>query len=159
MSRADNVLFQRKVGNLWQDIATVPNSPVSDVKFHLYRKDIPDYDGLPYVPGVHLYVNDIPKGELLWDSATQSWSNTFEFAQSVTAYHFKYYLDLNNDGIINVLDENIANQLGNPNMYKIEVDPNGFNSFEVTPWVTYLNTETLPDGLYEFRAVPIDSRR
>ncbi|HQM17311.1 MAG TPA: hypothetical protein PL116_05750, partial [Candidatus Cloacimonas sp.] len=154
----DNVLFQRKVGNLWQDIATVPNSPVSDVKFHLYRKDIPDYDGLPYVPGVHLYVNDIPKGELLWDSATQSWSNTFEFAQSVTAYHFKYYLDLNNDGIINVLDENIANQLGNPNMYKIEVDPNGFNSFEVTPWVTYLNTETLPDGLYEFRAVPIDSQ-
>jgi hypothetical protein len=46
----DEVVFQRKVGAAWVDMATVANSATSDVYFHLYRKDIPAYDGLPYVP-------------------------------------------------------------------------------------------------------------
>ncbi|MFA6625555.1 MAG: hypothetical protein WCS58_01555, partial [Candidatus Cloacimonadaceae bacterium] len=150
----DEVVFQRKVGAAWVDMATVANSATSDVYFHLYRKDIPAYDGLPYVPGVHLYVNNVNHGELIWDEATQSWSNTFELAQG--NYNFEYYLDLNNDGVISILDDNIAAMLGAPNMRSI-MDPNGFTNFTVTPWVYSMNTEEITDGLYEFRAVPIDA--
>lgn len=149
----NEVVFQRKVGAAWVDMATVANTATSDVHFHLYRKDIPAYDGLPYVPGVHLYVNGINHGELIWDAATRSWSNTYNLAQG--AYNFEYFLDLNNDGIINNLDGNVATALGNYGLRKT-LDPNGFTNFTVTPWVHSMNTEDITDGLYEFRAVPID---
>ncbi|MFA7213467.1 MAG: FlgD immunoglobulin-like domain containing protein [Candidatus Cloacimonadaceae bacterium] len=150
----NEVVFQRKVGASWVDMATVANTASSDVYFHLYRKDIPAYDGLPYVPGVHLFVDGVNHGELIWDAASQSWSNTFDLAQG--AYNFEYFLDLNNDGIISNLDDNVALSLGGLSMRSI-MDPNGFTSFAVTPWVYSLNTEDIADGLYEFRAVPIDA--
>jgi len=150
----NEVVFQRKVGAAWVDMATVANTATSDVHFHLYRKDIPAYDGLPNVPGVHLYVNNVNHGELIWNEATQSWSNTYELAQG--NYNFEYFLDLNNDGIISNLDDNIAIALGGLNMRSI-MDPNGFTNFTVTPWVYSMNTEEITDGLYEFRAVPIDA--
>jgi hypothetical protein len=148
----NQVRFEYKVNNVWTEISTVNSAPASNVKFHLYRKDIPQYDGLPFVPGVHLYNADSHTliDEMLWNSSDQSWEYTANLTQG--EYNFEYRLDLNNDGIINGLDLEVANRLGTT--YIIQ-DPNHFTHFKVTPWVTSLNTELITTGIYEFRALPL----
>ena len=148
----NQVRFEYKVNNVWTEISTVNSAPASNVKFHLYRKDIPQYDGLPFVPGVHLYNADNHTliDEMLWNSSDQSWEYTANLTQG--EYNFEYRLDLNNDGIINGLDLEVANRLGTT--YIIQ-DPNHFTHFKVTPWVTSLNTELITTGIYEFRALPL----
>jgi hypothetical protein len=148
----DQVLFQYKVNNTWTDLATVSSAASSNVKFHLYRKDIPAYDGLPFVPGVHLYANGSQVSEMVWNATHECWEYTANLNQG--AYNFEYRLDLNNDGVISSLDLDVANMLGS--VYIIQ-DPNGFTNFNVTPWVTPLNTETIAAGIYEFRALPLAS--
>jgi len=156
----DQVRFEYKVGNTWTPIATVASAQSSAVKFHLYRKDIPQYDGLPNVPGVHLYnAGGSAIAEMLWNAADGSWEYTATLAQG--NYDVQYRLDLNNDGIINSLDLDVANALGttyiipDPNHTDDPNYLNGYTSFTVTPWVTPLNTEIIAAGLYEFRAVPL----
>lgn len=146
----NQVRFEYKVNNTWTEIATVASAPASNVKFHLYRKDIPAYDGLPFVPGVHLYANGTLVSEMMWNATHECWEYTANLTQM--GYNFQYRLDLNNDGVISSLDLDVANLLGTT--YIIN-DPNGFTSFNVTPWVTPLNTETIAAGIYEFRALPL----
>ncbi|HQL13880.1 MAG TPA: hypothetical protein PLN88_07515, partial [Candidatus Cloacimonadota bacterium] len=146
----NQVRFEYKVNNTWTEIATVASAPASNVKFHLYRKDIPAYDGLPFVPGVHLYANGDLVSEMAWNAAHECWEYTANLTQG--GYNFQYRLDLNDDGVISSLDLDVANLLGTT--YIIN-DPNGFTNFTVTPWVTPLNTETIAAGIYEFRALPL----
>lgn len=148
----NQVRFQYKVNNTWTDISTVASAASSNVKFHLYRKDIPAYDGLPFVPGVHLYANGSLVSEMMWNATHDCWEYTANLPQA--SYNFQYRLDLNNDGVISSLDLDVATLLGTT--YIIN-DPNGFTNFTVTPWVTPLNTETIAAGIYEFRALPLAS--
>ncbi len=147
----DQVRFERKQGNTWLPINTVDRADDQEarsVMFHLYRSDVPQFDGLPFVPGVHLYANGQFIRELTWNQSDLAWADTVSFVQG--HYNFEYKMDLNNDGIIDGND-------GNFGVSNIVADPNGFTQFNVTPWITYLDTRTIPIGLYEFRALPLNA--
>jgi hypothetical protein len=145
----DQVRFERKQGNTWIPISTISRSDEEELRpvmFHLYRSDVPQFDGLPFVPGVHLYANGNFVRELTWDDADGAWADTVSFVQGY--YQFEYRMDLNNDGIIDGND-------GNYGVNNLVLDPNGFTQFNVTPWITYFDSRNIPLGLYEFRAVPL----
>jgi len=152
----DQVRFERKVGDNWLPISTISRADEGEARplmFHLYRSDIPQFDGLPYVPGVHLYADGYFVRELTWNQTDGAWADTVSFTQG--HHNFEYRLDLNNDGVIDGLDSNIANVLG---VSFVVSDPNGFTNFNVTPWITYLDTRSIPIGLYEFRALPLTAQ-
>jgi len=147
----DSVQFQYKAGGTWADyLAPIPTANNHDVTFKLLRKDIPRYNDLPWVPGIHLFNGATELGELTYSAADSSWTSVVVL-NAGTTYTFKYGVDINNNG--NWDD-------GEPMID----DPKGFTVFTPTLWTLAFNSanfqaqylNNLP-GAVEFRAIPIFS--
>ncbi|MDY0150699.1 MAG: hypothetical protein RBS43_00325, partial [Candidatus Cloacimonas sp.] len=134
------VQFQNKVGNDWVNMGIpVPTGTTHPVTFDLLRSDVPQYNALPWVPGVHLFNGGTELGELMWNGT--SWTSTYDLTVG-TAYSFQYGIDLNNNGIW---------ETGEP----LINDPKGFTNFTPTAWTLAFNSNDYAQGLHEFRAVPL----
>lgn len=143
-AKTESIRFERKVNGTWQEIATVASDTEHPVNFQLRRSDVPQYDNLPWVPGVHLFVNNAEVTELTWDNETQTW-NAEDVMLTVGMNTFSYGIDLNNNGIIDA-----SEYAGRIN------DPKGFVQLVVRPWTLALNSYDFAQGLHELRAVPLD---
>jgi hypothetical protein len=137
----DKITFQHKVGATWQTIATVTKAAVHPVTFELLRSDVPQYNDLPWVPGIHLFNGATELGEMVWGGT--SWTSTIDLTVG-TAYSFQYGVDLNNNGMW---------EAGEP----LINDPKGFTNFTPTPWTLAFNSYDYAQGLHEFRAIPLDT--
>lgn len=137
----DQISFQHKVGANWMTIATVNKAAAHPVTFELLRSDVPQYNDLPWVPGVHLFNGATELSELIWNGT--SWTSTIDLSAG-TAYSFQYGIDLNNNGTWDA---------GEPMIN----DPKGFTSFTPTPWTLAFNSNEYAQGLHEFRAVPLNA--
>ena len=137
----EQITFQHKVGTTWQTIATVTKAAVHPVTFELLRSDIPQFNELPVVPGVHLFNGATELGELMWNGT--SWTSVFDLTVG-TAYSFQYGIDLNNNGTWDA-GEPLIN------------DPKGFTNFTPTPWTLAFDSNDYAQGLHEFRAIPLDT--
>jgi len=134
--------FEHNDGGMWQELATIEKN-IHSLSFELHHSDLPQYDGLPWVPGVHLFANGVELAELEWDNATESWSiDNIELTVGVN-YVFQYGIDINNNGMYD---------LGEPMID----DPKGFVELDITPWVYAFDSTQFVQGLHEFRAVPLD---
>ncbi|MFA7074296.1 MAG: hypothetical protein WC234_03800, partial [Endomicrobiaceae bacterium] len=163
----DAISFERKVGNAWQRI---PGGLVSRVlpenhedynedlhrfpiTFELLRSDVPQYDGLPWVPGVHLVANDEVIAELEWNDDHQKWSKVVNLP--IGTYNVRYGIDLNNDGVYNpAVVPVLADQLiPDPKALRDAVNGNPL-PIVITPWTISVDTRNFAQGIHEFRAVP-----
>lgn len=142
--KTESIRFERKVNGVWQEIGTVADSTMHPVNFELKRSDVPQYDHLPWVPGVHLFVNNTEVTELTWDNETQTW-NAENVMLTVGMNTFSYGIDLNNNGTMDASE--IAGRIN---------DPKGFVQLAVRPWTLALNSYDFAQGLHELRAVPLD---
>lgn len=147
--KTESIRFERKVNGVWQEIGTVADSTMHPVNFELKRSDVPQYDHLPWVPGVHLFVNGTEATELTWDNETQTW-NAEDVMLTVGMNTFSYGIDLNNNGVID--SDNPNPLLNDPRIN----DPKGFVQLAVRPWTLALNSYNFAQGLHELRAVPLD---
>lgn len=136
------IRFEHFNGSAWQVLDTIDKAQTHELNFELKRSDIPQYDGMPWVPGVHLFANGVELTEMAWDAVSQSWkAANVALAQGVQ--NFQYGIDVNNDGIITVADDMI-------------LCPKGFNTLNVTNWVLPIDTNLYAQGMHEFRAIPLD---
>ncbi|MDD4309609.1 MAG: hypothetical protein PHO32_04455, partial [Candidatus Cloacimonetes bacterium] len=141
ISEVEQIRFDHKVNGEWVEGTIVDKNQPQPITFELLRSDIPEFDYLPWVPGIHLFNDATELGELTYAPADSSWTRDVVL-NAGTTYTFKYGVDLNNNGI---WDD------GEP---KID-DPKGFNVFTPTPWILAFNSHDYAQGLHEFRAVPL----
>lgn len=137
------VRFEHNNGGTWEELAVIAKDQTHELNFELLRSDIPQFDGLPWVPGVHLFANGIELAEMIWDSAAQAWYAFDVELVAGVAYNFQYGIDINNNGIYD------------PGEPLIDC-PKGFTHLLVTPWVYSFDSTQFAQGLHEVRAVPLD---
>ncbi|MDP8200592.1 MAG: T9SS type A sorting domain-containing protein [Candidatus Tenebribacter burtonii] len=140
----DEVRFEYYADGSWQEISTTP--PVEDpvIYMHLYRDELPGYDDLSFVPGIHLYNGSVELVELTWNGV-DAWEDEIILSAAATYDDIKFAADLNDNGVID------GNELA-----EAFVHPNGFEEIITSPYMAYLNTELLIDGIYSFRVVALD---
>ena len=148
--KVSSMRFERKVGNAWTTVSTVAKADSFLVTFELLRSDIPQFDGLPWVPGIHVTgLNKPYVPELIWNDEYQKWSGNVWLEAGI--YNYQFGLDLNNDGTYN--DNTLISDPKNTTW-------NGaaFVSVPlvVKPWSLVVDTRNYAQGIHEFRAVPLD---
>lgn len=134
----------------WTDLGTVVPETDGDAPyfFHLYRNEIPMFDDMPFVPGVHVFDDGYEIGELVWNG-TDAWIGTIEMTlgehPAVT-----FVPDMNDNGTIETGEMS----------YEF-AHPNNWGTIRVAPAMLAFNSvETrLADGIYYVRAVPNEDPR
>ncbi len=149
-------------GHNWTDIATEEyetdrGDGVEDFTFHIYRHELPWFNDMPYVPGIHIYLNgeevadmnniyvDDPFGDFdPNDGPMGGWTKTVELPVDLEGYNFEFFIDVNDDGVAGPGDPTIPDHEYNG----IQITEN------MVPFDTRELDARLADGLYYFRAVP-----
>jgi hypothetical protein len=83
----EKMRFEQKVGNSWVPIdnGIVTKANTHPVTIELLRSDVPQYNDLPWVPGIHLLNNGTELAELVWNGA--GWTGTIDLNVG-TSYTF-----------------------------------------------------------------------
>lgn len=127
----------------WTDLGTVlPAVAEAPYFFHLYRSEVPMFDNMPFVPGIHVYEGMNQIGELVWNG-TDAWEATIDM--TVGPHNVMLVADMNDNGIVD-----------GGEMAGAFVHPNNTGIIEIAPYMLAYNTmdARLADGIYYFRAVP-----
>lgn len=133
-----SVEFQYLADGVWTALGTDDSMLDVDYKFSI------DRDQIPYtvIPGVHVEIidsNNIATMEEIWENG-DNWSDTFTLLRD--SYTVNYYVDANNDGVID------GNEIAN---YLIKTE-----TIMADGYAYQFDTTTIVDGSYLFRVVPFD---
>ncbi|MFA7074443.1 MAG: hypothetical protein WC234_04560, partial [Endomicrobiaceae bacterium] len=144
--------LQRNSNGNWVEFNRVEKADSILVHFELLRNNVPEFDGLPWVPGVHLYNGNDQLVELEWNNSALKWEGSVKLATNnelnpTLEYDLTYRFDLNNDGIISDLD----------NAYAPLLSIRDIPEFTLTPWSVSYHTAIFAQGIHEFRAVPLNA--
>ncbi len=134
-----SVEFQYNDGTNWLPIGTDDSMADVDYQFSIANANIP----FVVIPGVHIEIIDsaLNTSWVELDNVNDIWTADVTLARET--YVVNYYVDANNDGIIDAV-EMVNNFVVTKN-----INADGF--------AYQFDTTTIPDGSYLFRAVPFDN--
>ena len=134
-----SVEFQYNDGVNWMPLGTDDSMADVDYQFSIANANIP----FALIPGVHIEITDSALNTSWVELANANGSWTADVTLARETYVVNYYVDANNDGIIDAVE------MANNFVVTENINADGF--------ALQFDTTTIPDGSYLFRAVPFDN--